>query len=103
MQTNQVSISSLINVDSDQPIRFDILGFLPKECDLSSDATCDFSVSFEKSLLEAQIKRVVSSNEAMESTVKRIRTEANHSVEDLRRKNEVSSLGKYSSSTNSLF
>ena len=43
----------------------------------------------EKSILEVQIKRALSSNDLVEKTIKRIRTEADSSIEDLRNQNQV--------------
>jgi hypothetical protein len=64
------------------------------------------STSLEQSVLQAQLKRVISCNETMNTSIKRLRTETKNSMEDLRDKNEVGILSStsflYSSCIHSL-
>jgi hypothetical protein len=74
------------------------LGFLPTDSlinssrsfsnvDLSNSSSS--SSSLEKSVLETQIKRANSCNQTMEASIKRLRSEAQYSMEDSINKNEV--------------
>jgi hypothetical protein len=49
------------------------------------------SSSLEQSVFQAQLKRATSCNEAMQASLKRLRTESQNTIEDLKDKNEVSS------------
>ena len=68
-------------------------GLINSSRSLSSiDLTTGTSPSLEQAVLQAQIKRATSSNEAMQASLKRLRTESQYTIEDLKEKNEVCSL-----------
>ena len=48
------------------------------------------SSTLEQSVVQAQLKRAISCNEVMEASMKRLRTETQNAIDDLRDKNEVS-------------
>lgn len=48
------------------------------------------SSTLEQSVVQAQLKRAISCNEVMEASMKRLRTETQNTIDDLRDKNEVS-------------
>jgi len=73
-------------------------GFLPINSLVNSSRSFpnSSSISLEQSVLQAQLKRVISCNEAMNTSIKRLRTETKNSMEDLRDKNEVGILSSTS-------
>lgn len=88
---------SIISIES---IDLDLcLGFLPSRSSSTVDLSDRSPSVLEKSLLQAQLKRALSCNDTMEATIKRLRTETDHSIDDLRAKNEVKLFVRHSSWT----
>lgn len=54
------------------------------------------SSSLNQSILETQLKRANSSNETLEASLKRLRTETQNTIEDFQEKNEVDLLCRFS-------